>query len=348
LGSATPVMMGGLPGAPAEKDSFSSPAGDGKSKEQKKNGEKEAGDSAGKEQGGSAMERKTMEDAVAYIRELAGRHGRNADWAERAVREAVNLGAAGALEKNVIDIVAADVDDLLAQMDGRSVVMEGGEKVLDTDGMQVVRHDPDWRTRLLSVITDPNIAYFLMLIGFYGIFFELVNPGSLFPGVIGGICLILALFAFQVLSVNYAGLALILLGLGFIVAEAFLPSFGILGIGGIASFVVGSIILMDGSNLSVSLPMIGGTALVAAAFLLWALSRFISLRKRHSVSGLEQTTRQKAAVLEDFEDEEDQYRGAVRLAGERWKAVSKEPLEKGDVVRVERIDGLTVYVVKSL
>jgi len=346
LGSATPVMMGGLPGAPAEKDSSSSPAEDGKSKGQGENGEKEAGDSAGKEQGGSAMERKTMEDAVAYIRELAGRHGRNADWAERAVREAVNLGAAGALEKNVIDIVAADVDDLLAQMDGRSVVMEGGEQVLDTDGMQVIRHDPDWRTRLLSVITDPNIAYFLMLIGFYGIFFELANPGSLFPGVIGGICLILALFAFQVLSVNYAGLALILLGLGFIVAEAFLPSFGILGLGGIASFVVGSIILMDGSNLSVSLPMIGGTALVAAAFLLWALSRFISLRKRHSVSGIEQTSRQKAVVLDDFEDEEDQYRGAVRLAGERWKAVSKEPLEKGDEVRVERIDGLTAYVVK--
>lgn len=344
LGSATPVMMGGLPGSPEEsvpdqkqQDPSGGISGD-------ENGEASGKEAAKKQVSGSAMERKTMEDAVAYIRELAERHGRNADWAEMAVREAVNLGAKDALAENVIDVVATDVNDLLAQINGRTVTMQSGPITLDTKGVQLIRQDPDWRTRLLSIITDPNVAYFLMIIGFYGLVFELANPGSLFPGVIGGISLILALFAFQVLSVNYAGLALILLGLVFIVAEAFLPSFGILGIGGIASFVVGSIILMDASYMVVSMPLIGGMALVAAGFLLWAVSRFVSLRRRKVVSGIDQMTGGKAVALQTFGEAGGTYRGRVWLSGERWNAVSDKPVAQDQEVKVIDIKGLTVHV----
>lgn len=293
------------------------------------------------------MERKVLEDAVSYIRGLAERHGRNADWAERAVREAVNLGATDALEQNVIDLVASNMDDLVAQLDGRTVRLAAGERQLNTANLTLIRVDADWRTRLLSVLTDPNVAYFLMIIGFYGIIFEMSNPGALVPGVIGAICLILALFAFQVLSVNYAGLALILLGLAFIVGEAFMPSFGMLGIGGIIAFVVGSIILMDGSHSEISLPTIGGTALVAAGFIFWTVTRFIGLRKRHPVTGMEQMTHESAQALEDFTARDGEYWGHVRLSGERWNAVSANPVQAGQPLQIEAVDGLTVRVSTS-
>lgn len=352
LGSATPVQIGGLPGIPEEKKGAPDKEIDQQDKSESGKTENDTSSAAGQIQAkerlsGSALERKTMEDAVAYIRGLAQRYGRNAEWAEKAVREAVNLGAASALEQNVIDVVAVDIDDLLSQINGRSVTMENGEYVLRTAGLQLVRNDPGWRTSLLSVISDPNIAYFLMIIGFYGIIFELASPGSLFPGVIGGICLILALFSFQVLSVNYTGLALILLGLAFIIGEAFIPSFGVLGIGGIAAFVVGSIILMDGTNQAVSLPLIGGTAAVAAGFLLWGFSRFIALRKRRAVSGLEQMSQEKGVALDDFGAAGDEYKGHIRLSGERWNAVSKKPVVKDQLVRVVEIEGLTVRVAED-
>ncbi|WP_223807810.1 NfeD family protein [Marinobacter sp. R17] len=335
LGSATPVQMGGLPGQPEE-----SPAPD-------KQPPADDSNNASKEephQGGSAMERKVLEDAVAYIRGLADRHGRNADWAERAVREAVNLNANDALKQNVVDVVARDIPDLLRQIDGRIVVMADGERVLQTANLTVKRADPGWRTDLLSVLTDPNVAYFLMIIGFYGLIFELANPGSLFPGVIGAICLVLALFAFQVLSVNYAGLALILLGLAFIVAEAFMPSFGVMGLGGLAAFVVGSVILMDGTHQAISLPIIGGTAAVAGGFLLWAVTRFVGLRKRRVVSGKEQMQGESGIALDTFVIDDDHYKGHVRLNGERWNATSTAAVHEGQTVRVEAIDGLTARV----
>ncbi len=340
LGSATPVQMGGLPGSEEQQEED---ADDG----QKQEGEGEASDSESepdKRRGGSAMERKVLEDAVSYIRGLAERHGRNADWAEEAVREAVNLGASEALEKNVVDVVADNMTSLLEQLDGHTVQMAGGEKTLATANMELIRADPDWRTRLLSVITNPNVAYFLMIIGFYGIIFELSNPGAVFPGVIGAICLILALFAFQVLSVNYAGLALILLGLAFIVGEAFMPSFGILGVGGIVAFVTGSIILMDGSHQEVSLPTIGGTALVVAGFTLWTVIRLIGLRRKHPVTGSEQMAHETVTALDDFQQEDGQFRGHVRLSGERWNAVSPAAVRTGDRLRVTAIEGLTVHV----
>ena len=339
LGSATPVQMGGLPGSPEPESP--SPADDapedaGETEDTSAEQEKRRGD--------TAMERKVLEDAVSYIRGLAERHGRNGDWAEEAVREAVNLGSSEALELNVIDVVAPDLAGLLSAVDGRTVQMASGPRTLETAGLQLVRAEPDWRTRLLSVITDPNVAYFLMIIGFYGIIFELANPGAVVPGVIGAISLVLALFAFQVLSVNYAGLALIMLGLAFIVGEAFVPSFGILGIGGIVAFVTGSVILMDGSHRQISLPTIGGTAVVAGGFMLWTVTRFIGLRRRHPVSGSEQIVHEHGLALDDFKPEHDQFLGHVRVSGERWNARSGSAITDGMEVRVTGIDGLTLQV----
>ncbi|WP_166268848.1 NfeD family protein [Marinobacter caseinilyticus] len=340
LGSATPVQMGGFPGAPKEE---SEPPPDQQTDQSDPS--KSTDSKPDKRRGGSPMERKVLEDAVSYIRELANHHGRNADWAEQAVREAVNLGAREALEQNVIDVVATDINDLLRQLDGRRVVMAQGRRTLSTQNLVLTRVEADWRTRLLSVITDPNVAYFLMIIGFYGILFELSSPGNLFPGVIGAICLLLALFAFQVLSVNYAGLALIILGLAFIVGEAFMPSFGILGVGGIVAFIVGSIILMDGTNQQISLPVIGGTAAVAGGFMLWTITRFVGLRRHHPVSGVEHTLHQSATALESFTPKDEYYVGHVLLSGERWKAVSPGPVSNGQRLKVDSIDGLTARVV---
>lgn len=346
LGSATPVQMGGLPGAdeqtPAEDAEDSGSNGDDRAGSEEPAQNDDSG--SDKRRGGTAMERKVLEDAVSYIRGLAERHGRNADWAEQAVREAVNLGAEKALAQNVVDVVADNMDSLMQKIDGRTVKMANGERTLATANIVLTRADPDWRTRLLSVITDPNVAYFLMIIGFYGIIFELSNPGAVFPGVIGAICLILSLFAFQVLSVNYAGLALILLGLAFIVGEAFMPSFGILGIGGVIAFVTGSIILMDGSHQDISLPTIGGTALVAAGFILWTVIRFIGLRRKHPVSGSEQIVHERATALDEFQEYDGYFRGHVRMSGERWNAACKTPVSDGDRLRVTALEGLTVYV----
>ncbi|WP_431026408.1 NfeD family protein [Halomonas sp. H5] len=354
LGSATPVQLGGggLPGmedepeAPAEEASESSEATAEEPEEvadrPADNDEAVADEPAPRDEprrGETAMERKVLEDAVAYIRGLAERHGRNADWAEEAVREAVTLTSSEALERNVIDVLAGDLADLLAQIDGREVVMESGTRVLDTTNLVIETYDPDWRTELLAVITNPNVAYFLMIIGFYGLIFELSNPGSLIPGTIGVICLLLALFAFQVLPVNYAGLALILVGLGLIVGEAFMPSFGILGIGGVVAFVIGSVILMDAEHLSISLPMIGGVAGLAAILMLWVMTRFVGLRRAPVRTGQEELMQAQATALEDFEGE-----GHVRLHGERWRAVSAGPVRRGQVLRVVRVDGLTVEV----
>ncbi|WP_111413968.1 NfeD family protein [Billgrantia lactosivorans] len=351
LGSATPVQMGGgFPGLD-EDDDASQPqqeddageetADDEAAGEEADDEEASAGEAPGdtRRRGETAMERKVLEDAVYYIRSLAERHGRNADWAEEAVREAVNLTAREALEMNVIDVVARDIDDLLEQIDGREVVMERGERTLDTADLALERFDPDWRTELLQVITNPNVAYFLMIIGFYGLIFELSSPGSLVPGTIGVISLLLALFAFQLLPINYAGLALILVGLGLIVGEALMPSFGILGMGGIVAFVIGSVMLMDAEQMAVSLPLIGGIALLAAGIMLWVMIRFAGLRRRPARTGQEQLVGSQAVALEDF-----QHEGHVRLRGERWNARCSAALTRGQEVRVVAVEGLTLVV----
>ncbi|MBH8579483.1 NfeD family protein [Bisbaumannia pacifica] len=346
LGSATPVQLGGggLPGMDDEPDAPAEEASDDAVADEAAEATSQGADEAPAPEseprrGETAMERKVLEDAVAYIRGLAERHGRNADWAEAAVREAVTLTSNEALERNVIDVLASDLADLLAQIDDREVVMESGTRVLDTTNLVIETYDPDWRTELLAVITNPNVAYFLMIIGFYGLIFELSNPGSLIPGTIGVICLLLALFAFQVLPVNYAGLALILVGLGLIVGEAFMPSFGILGIGGVVAFVIGSVILMDAEHLSISLPMIGSVAGLAGLLMLWVMTRFVGLRRAPVRTGQEELLHEQAIAQEDFEGE-----GHVRLHGERWRAVSAAPVRRGQHLRVVRVDGLTVEV----
>lgn len=219
LGAATPVRIGGAPGTPSD--------------DKAKGGDDET------------LARKQVNDAAAYIRGLAQMRGRNADWAEKAVREAVSLSASEALRLNVIDQVADDLPDLLRKLDGKTLQVAGQPRQLQTAGASVVEHLPDWRTRFLAVITNPSVALILIMIGVYGLLFEFMNPGSAVGGVVGGICLLLALYALQLLPVSFAGVALILLGITFMIAEAFLPSFGVVGFGGIVAFVVGALILID-------------------------------------------------------------------------------------------------------
>ena len=326
LGAATPIQIGGLPGMPKEEQ---------ESPEEK---EKEKKEIVPKD----ALERKMVNDAVAYIKALANRHGRNAEWAEKAVREAVSLTAKEALAIGVIDLVAVSLEDLLQQVDGRVVVMEGGNKVtLATRDLNIVQSDPDWRTKLLAVITDPNVAYILMLLGIYGLIYELANPGFVLPGVVGAICLFLALYSFHVLPINYAGLSLIFLGIVFMVAEVFAPSFGALGIGGIVSFVVGSIILMDEESMRISLPLIGGTALVSAAFILWVMGRLYTISRKKMITGAEIMIGSTGEAMTDFTDE-----GRVWVQGESWRALSPTPLKKGQKVQVISQDGLLLNVKK--
>jgi membrane-bound serine protease (ClpP class) len=319
LGAATPVQIG----AP------SSPQPEGRD-------DKEA-----PPEPGSTMERKAINDSVAYIRGLAELRGRNADWAESAVRTAASLPASVALEQNVIDVIATDVADLLRKIDRRTVKVSTGELQLATTGLVVERVETDWRTRLLAVLTNPNVAYLLMLIGVYGLLLEGYNPGAVLPGVVGAICLLLALYAFQVLSVNYAGLGLMLLGLALLVGEAFVPSFGVLGIGGIAAFVIGSIILLDTGvpGFEVARSLIAGMAFTGALLALLIATYFARSRKRPVVTGAEQLLDESAIALGDFE-----RAGPVRVRGEIWNAVAHEAIKEGQRLRITRVDGLTLEV----
>jgi membrane-bound serine protease (ClpP class) len=287
------------------------------------------------------MERKILNDAVAYIRGLAELRGRNADWAEQAVRGAASLSANAALKQNVIDVVAHDIPDLLSQIDGREVRVGNNLMKLATRDLAVTNLKPDWRVELLSVITNPTIAYGLLLIGIYGLLFEGYNPGAVFPGVVGAISLLIALFAFQILSVNYAGLALVAVGVGMIVAEFFFPTFGSLGLGGLIAFIVGSLILFDTDipGMNIGLPVIaaiatvGGLVIVATA---WIASG--SLR-RPVVTGVQTMVGAPAEVIETFAE-----RGRVRYGGEIWNALSSSAVLAGQIVRITRVDGLTVWV----
>jgi membrane-bound serine protease (ClpP class) len=287
------------------------------------------------------MTRKQINDAAAYIRGLAQLRGRNADWADQAVREAVSLSAQEALKLKVIDLIAADIPQLLKQLDGRKLSVLGQEQRLATAGAGIVEYQPDWRTRLLAVITDPSVAYLLLMIGFYGLLFEFYNPGWVAPGVIGGISLLLALFALQLLPVSYSGLALIALGVGLMVAEHFVAGFGILGMGGIVAFVLGSIMLIDTDipGYGISWQLIAAVAAVSAIFLLIVLGVALRARKQPVVSGREQMLGMTGEVLEDTEGEV-----YARIHGELWKVRAGIPLARGSTVRVVGIDGLVLAV----
>jgi len=327
LGAATPVQIGagGPPVSPQPAD------------QNQEDGE--AG--AEKEAPGTAVERKALNDSIAYIRGLAELRGRNVEWAEAAVREGASLPADEALAAGVVDLVAADIPELMRLLDGRKVKLRAQEVELRTEGLVLHELEPDWRTNLLSLITNPNVAYLLMLIGIYGLLLEGYNPGAVVPGVVGAICLLLALFAFQVLSVNYAGLALIALGVLLIVAESFVPSFGALGLGGIVAFVIGSVMLLDKDvpGFSIAWQVIAAMALAGALVLLAIVSFAVRARRRPVVSGVEGLLRETAEATEDFEQH-----GMVRIQGELWKAVSHEPVRAGQRLRIRKVDGLTVEV----
>ena len=353
LGAATPVSIGGSGGAPAAPSATEDDEADSADDDESDGGESDDGatddeESAADEAEGldipalaTAMERKAVNDAVAYIRSLAELRGRNADWAERAVRLAESLSSQQALEENVIDLVANDLTDLLQQLDGWELEVDGQDVTLATSGLLLERLEPDWRTQFLSVISNPTVAYMLMLLGIYGLIFEGYNPGAIVPGVVGAIAMLLALFSFQILPINYAGLALILLGIILMFSEFLVPSFGALGMGGIAAFVFGSVILFDSDvpGFGVSMSLIVSIASAGALSLLGIIWFAMQSRVRPVVSGQEEMAGKLAEALEDFDHE-----GHVWVHGERWLARSKSPVTKGQRLNVTQVEGLVLHV----
>ena len=337
LGAATPIQIGGTP--------MPVPAPD-RGKDSGENGENgENGEAEGKEEPSTrphpTLADKAVNDAVAYIRGLAELRGRNADWAERAVTEAASLSAEEALKQNVIDLIARSRDELLEQIDGRTVAVLDEERRLATAGRAVVVIEPDWRTKLLAAITNPNVAYILLLVGMYGLVFEFTHPGVVAPGVVGAISLLLAMFALHLLPINYAGLGLIVLGLAFMVAEAFVPAFGALGIGGVIAFVIGSVILLDTDvpGFGVSWPLIATVAGTSSAAFALVLVFAVKARRRPVVSGREDLVGSYGEVA-DWTGRD----GRVRVHGEFWLATCAAPIEPGARVRIAGIDGLTLTV----
>jgi len=303
LGAASPVSIGG--GGSFEKDD-------------KKGG------------GMDTMTRKVTNDAVAYIRGLAELRKRNADWAEKAVREGASLPAQEALKLKVIDHVAPDLPGLL--------------KALGKAEAEVKTVEIDWRTRVLAVITNPTVAYIMILVGIYALIFEFMNPGVILPGVIGTIALLLALYALHLLPVNYAGLALIVLGIAFMAAEAFLPAFGALGIGGLVAFVLGSVLLIDDETelpgFDIPYTLIGGLAVASAGFLIFLLGMLAKSRKRAVVTGREQMIGAPGEAMEDFAGE-----GWARVRGEQWRVRAGGPVRRGQRLRVTGMKGLVLEVI---
>ena len=287
------------------------------------------------------MTLKHLHDASAYIRSLAQLRGRNVEWAERAVREAVSLSAEEALRIHVVDRVAGDVGELLKQIDGTRVSAAGTTVTIDVDGAEVVAFDPDWRTRMLFVIASPSLALLLMTIGVYGLLFEFSSPGYILPGVVGGICLLLGLFALQMLPFSTTGLALMALGMAFLVAEIFVPTSGALAVGGVIAFVAGAMMLIDTDvpGFGIPLALIVGIAAVTALFVLVVVGMAVQSRRRPVVSGREELAGESGEVLADFTGE-----GWARVHGETWRVRSVVPLTQGQRVRVTGIDGLTLDV----
>ncbi|MGV8942093.1 MAG: NfeD family protein [Lysobacter sp.] len=354
LGAATPVQMGGIgpgatPPATAPRDEGKTPANESSdhgSKPSSADGS-DAPPSASESSdapsppSGDAMMHKVVNDSVAYLRSLAELRGRNVEFAEQAVRNAATLTAEQALQKNVVEIMADDIDSLLAQADGRSVQLRDGEAVLATKGQPVTTLAPDWRFKLLAVLTNPTVAYMLLLAGMYGLLLEGYSPGAILPGVTGAICLLLALYALQVLPVNYAGVALIVLGVVLMALEFSMPSFGVLGIGGLIALMVGSLILFDTDVPGFGVPgqlilSIGVTSALGFMGVIWLAAR---ARKRPVTTGSDEMVGHRAIALEDFTGQ-----GHVRIRGEVWQALSSMPVLRGQPVQVLALVGLVLHV----
>lgn len=320
LGAATPVQLGApsLPGAPGDEEDAAPAAA-------------------------SAMDKKMINDATAYIRGLAELRGRNVEWAEEAVRDAASLDADTALSLGVIDLIAENLDDLLQQVQGSVVKTDSGEVTIDLVSTEINYHLPDWRTEILSIITDPSIVIILGMIGMYGVILEFYNPGSLIPGVIGVICLLLAAYAVQLLPLSYAGLALLILGIGLMVAEALVPSFGILGIGGVIAFSIGGLMLFDTEieAFQVGIPTIAATATVFAVLIIATINIALRIRHKKVSTGTSALIGETGIALEDIEQE-----GQVRIGGEIWRARADTPLAKGDAIAIEEVKGLLLKVKK--
>jgi len=318
LGAATPVSIGGIP------------------KPDNSQNKKEEASS-------NKMEKKVISDSAAYIRSLANLHGRNAQWAEQAVVEAKSLSAEEAFKMKVIDLVAENISDLLKKVDGRKVTVNGEIKILRVEKSQTVEFFPDWKNRFLSVITSPDVAYILLLIGVYGLFFEFYSPGFVLPGIVGGISLLLALYAFHMLPINYVGLVLLLFGLALFVVEMVTPSFGILGMSGIVSFILGSFMLLDPA----SLPMEGGISrhliflfsAINAVFFTLIFFFIVKARRSRVMTGQEELMGSIGVAVQDFEKE-----GMVRVHGELWKARSEKSIKKDQHVKVIGVENLTLLI----
>ena len=289
----------------------------------------------------SALEKKVINDAMAYIKSLAELNERNISWALEAVKEAKSISAKDALSYGVIDLIAENTNELLSKLEGRSVRISGKSITLRTKGAVIHTFEADWKTRFLSIITNPNIAYMLLLIAIYGIFFELMNPGGIFPGVVGVISGVIALYALNMIPFNYAGLLLIILGIAFMIAEVLIAGFGILGIGGAIAFALGSLLLFDAETLGsgVSIPLIVAFSLVSLGFFIFVLRFLLHSRSVKIVTGVDEMVGAAAKVLESTKEG---YR--VRCHGEIWYATSDNVLEIGQNVRVESLSGLTLHV----
>lgn len=324
LGAATPIELGGLPGLPRPTE----PKRDDKDKAPATE---------------TAAQRKALNDTIAMLRSLAQLRGRNAEWAEKAVKEAATLTAEDARKEGVIDVVARDLDDLLVQVDGRKVTIKAVAQTMATRDATRTAFTPDWRTRILGAISDPNVAFILLIVGIYGILFEFWNPGGFVAGVVGAVCLLLGLAALATLPVQYAALGLVLLGIALMIAEAFTPGFGILGIGGVIAFIAGSLFLFDPAaadiDISVSLPLIIAAAATTGALALFVLGAAVTARRRPAATGAEQMIGSAAEVIEW-----SGRKGRVRVHGEIWSARGDRAFKAEDVVRVVGREGLTLVI----
>lgn len=334
LGAATPIQIGAptMPGTPKKPTPDSEQTQDDNAKSKAQDAPNDAL---------TTLERKQINDAIAYIRGLAELHHRNIEWAEKAVRSAESLTASDALSQKVIDLIAEDLNDLIEQLNGRTLKLKGSDIQLVLKNPQIDYLEPDWRNQFLATITDPNVAYILMLIGIYGLILEFYNPGMGVPGIAGAICLLIALYAFQVLPISYTGMGLLLLGIALMVAEAFAPSFGVLGIGGVIAFIFGSVILMDTElpAFQIALPLIAALGVISLLILIAMARMLMRVRQQKTVTGVTTMVGQKVEVAEFDLDQ-----GKVWLHGELWNAHAKEPFKQGDHAYIIKVNGLNLEI----
>jgi membrane-bound serine protease (ClpP class) len=350
IGAAHPVNMGGgNPLVPKEekKDAGRSTQDAEDNKENKEKGSEletqnsEPESEAPASNDADVMGQKILNDTVAFARSIAERQGRNADWAEKAVRESVSVTEKEALALNVIDIIAEDMDELLAAMDGMTVTVSGEELVLAVKGATVVERPMGFRHRVLSALSDPNVAYILMMLGIYGLFFELANPGVILPGVLGGIFLILAFFSFHVIPFNYTGFLLILVAVILFILEVKVVSYGMLTIGGIASLFLGSIMLFDSAEpyYKLSISLVVGVTIFTALFFIVGLGIAIRIHRRKPTTGVEGLVGESGVATTALAPE-----GTIKVHGEIWKGISDGNIEAGSRVRVTAVKGMLLTV----